>query len=385
MQNKTKYFYFFTILFFFKPICFQYITNLLIVDKIFIICKIIMALIILTKSFFAKFPNIKIHKYINSLILFELSILCITLYYRGAVMRALIDMVTIVSFSLFIINELPKNKEKFLHTFCNVIFVYIFLNFISEILYPSGIHADLYTNSLNPLYFMTVDNGTTVLILLGIMLIYLSDYYSKLKYKKIKLLICIMCALFSGSSTAFICSFVLIISLFLNSKYNFKFLDNNYFYLIIFATLFVSVLLGNNSIINKLIFAITGKVGFTGRNFLWENAIGMIKSSPLIGYGRLNQDYLHVWGGYFSSHNFFLELLLQGGVVALFCFFICLSKYIKKAKNINEKFVRRTCWISFLLFLIAMMMESSVHSIYLFSVIGISVALGENYERRRIN
>ena len=86
---------------------------------------------------------------------------------------------------------------------------------------------------------------------------------------------------------------------------------------------------------------ITGKGTFTGRNLLWQSAIELIKMSPIYGYGRSELDYIEIWYGFFSSHNFILEMLLQGGVIALFLWFCTLLSSFKKMKYINQLMLKR--------------------------------------------
>ena len=61
----------------------------------------------------------------------------------------------------------------------------------------------------------------------------------------------------------------------------------------------------------------------------------MIQQEPLLGYGRTTNDYIEAWGGYYSSHNYVLEILLQGGVIAL-GFFI---KIVLDAINSQYEYV----------------------------------------------
>ena len=75
----------------------------------------------------------------------------------------------------------------------------------------------------------------------------------------------------------------------------------------------------------------------SNRDILYEESIKLIKKKPLIGYGFL--DYLNQTGfGY--PHNFFLEVLLQGGLlfliiwsIFLIYFFHRLTILIKNNKN----------------------------------------------------
>ena len=110
---------------------------------------------------------------------------------------------------------------------------------------------------------------------------------------------------------------------------------------------------------------------FTGRYYLWESAINMIKAQPWFGYGRSAQDYISAWGGYFSSHNYVLETLLQGGVIALTFFVMTVVFAIRK--SLFTRHLRITACLVFALItvLIAALMEAAVHSVYIFGAVSL--------------
>ena len=64
----------------------------------------------------------------------------------------------------------------------------------------------------------------------------------------------------------------------------------------------------------------------SGRDHVYRDAIELIKQSPIIGYGIFG--FFKVYGSY--PHNFFLEILLQGGILLLFAILIIIISLIKK-------------------------------------------------------
>lgn len=70
-------------------------------------------------------------------------------------------------------------------------------------------------------------------------------------------------------------------------------------------------------------------VTFSGRTILWSQAIEMITSSPLLGYGFQSSEELFAfnqYSGLYSSHSLYLQLLIYGGFVsALFLFLLLFS------------------------------------------------------------
>lgn len=81
---------------------------------------------------------------------------------------------------------------------------------------------------------------------------------------------------------------------------------------------------------------------FTGRNVLWERALSKIWERPIMGYGYTAGN-IEAWGGTFSSHNMFLEITLQGGILSLLLFVILtwlgIRKNAKKSVQVSNTIV----------------------------------------------
>ena len=162
------------ILLFFKPICFQYFSNLLIIDNLFVYGKILVALIVSFDVFIRIYPRLKINYLTLSVFLFEFWIFVITIYNSGDIFRSLIDMVSIVVLVIMIQRFLSIDRIKTLFAIKCVLFSLTLFQLISILIFPYGLPADLYfNNGSNPLYFVTLDNGTSGLVCLTISLIYL--------------------------------------------------------------------------------------------------------------------------------------------------------------------------------------------------------------------
>lgn len=357
------------LIFYFKPICFQYFSSLKAIENIFVYGKIFIALIVLGESIIQTLTTckIKINNYLIRILLFELSIVLITIYKKGAIFRSIIDLVTIFTFSLFIIKIFFKNKRILLEAIKNVLFLIVVIQFFTEIIFPNGMPADLYKNNdMNRLFFATLDNGTTSLVCSTIAVLFLSKNDDKRKViLYMQILICIVTVILSASKTGIFCSLVLVLVYYLAKIKDLKILDKWYVWLTIYFIIW-GALISGNGIIYNLLFNMTGKAGFTGRNFLWENAIEMIKESPIIGYGRQEVDYLSVWGGYYSSHNMMLEMLLQGGIVALTFWWLMQIEVFRNSNEISNYKNRRIVFFTIFVLLIALLMESKVHSVYLY-------------------
>ena len=276
---------FLMILVFFKPICFQYFSKTLIVDTLFVYAKILVAAIVLVELLLSITVRMKItlNKLYLAIIAFEGWLLLMTIYHKGAVFRSFIDFISIIVLTILITRAYRRNTMVFLNTFRNVIILLNLIQLITELIYRTGMPADLYYNNAgNPLYFVTLDNGTTGLSILGITLVLLCKnlgIFIKRKRKikfTIEIIICTLTAIFSGSSTALLCTITFLIIVWISKFKELKILEKSWIWAIIYVLLLTIVLLGENSIILQIISALTGKVGFTGRNLIWSKAIKMI-------------------------------------------------------------------------------------------------------------
>lgn len=372
---KNKIVLFLFILTFFKPICFQYYSNLLIVDKIYNIFKIFASILVITQRFIEKFPKVNIKKQYFAIFIFGLWGVITTVLNDGYLSRALIDFGTIYAVYILVSKAVSYDAEVFITQMEKALLLLVSLQLISEIIYPSGLPADLYTNnSSNALYFMTLDNGTASLTILAVTFIFLKDRYCKVKKNQqvtLRLMICLVTAILSGSTTAvFSTLLVILVPAFIKLLNKHSTFDRPITWVLSYLVIFIFVIIGGyNSIFNTIFTTLTGKQGFTGRVFLWDKALNLITKSPVIGYGRQTQNYISAWGGNFSSHNVILEMLLQGGIIAVILWILCIIVSTKNVRLSNDRYLIRVLLSAMFIILIALMMEITVFSVYLFTIL----------------
>lgn len=374
-KNRTMLFL--LILAFFKPICFQYYSNFLIVDNVYNIFKIVVSVFVITQRFMDSYPKFSIKKQYFVIFIFGLWGVITTEINGGYISRALIDFGTVYATYILISKAIRYDAEKFITQITKVLLLLVSLQLISEIIYPSGLPADLYmNNSSNPLFFMTLDNGTASLTILAVTFVYLRNRYCKVKKNlnvAFALMICLVTAILSGSTTATFCTlFVILVPVFIKLLNKHSAFDKPITWILSYLLIFVFVVLGGyNSIFNTIVGSWTGKQGFTGRIFLWDKAINLIAKSPVIGYGRQIQNYISAWGGDFSSHNVILEMMLQGGLIAVFLWILCIIVSTKNVRLCNDRYLIRILQSAMFITLIALMMEIAVFSVYLFTILAV--------------
>lgn len=80
---------------------------------------------------------------------------------------------------------------------------------------------------------------------------------------------------------------------------------------------------------------------FSGRRFVWQDALLNIKKQPILGYG-IDGILLHTFwtgwsgGGFNYAHNQVLQNLLDGGTVLAVSFWVMILSFIKPAEKISE-------------------------------------------------
>lgn len=111
----------------------------------------------------------------------------------------------------------------------------------------------------------------------------------------------------------------------------------------IFAVLYVAFFVGiiwlGNSIdeirlVSHFVEGVLSKdSSFSSRTDIWNNAVELIKESPIYGYGVQNVEWNDSHLGGSGTHNLWLLLLLQGGFILWFIFHFILIFVIVRAKK----------------------------------------------------
>lgn len=114
--------------------------------------------------------------------------------------------------------------------------------------------------------------------------------------------------------------------------------------------------------INGIISSVTGRsMNFTGRTTIWNKAIDLISSSPIIGYGK--ETIISHVGYYWYAHNLILDILCQGGILTLLCAIWFYWLTILKNSDRQRSAAIIACLI---IFLITQLFESMFKSAPLF-------------------
>lgn len=123
--------------------------------------------------------------------------------------------------------------------------------------------------------------------------------------------------------------------------------------------------------------------GSSGRDYVYERAIALISDSPLFGYGFFRQyDLCQEYFQQPYSHNLFLELMLQGGVLLVIVFAPILIKFVCCLHRLVVSDNKYFPLISITLFpLVMLMFSGSYFSTPLFWFVIIYVLMEYRYNR----
>ena len=139
--------------------------------------------------------------------------------------------------------------------------------------------------------------------------------------------------------------------------------------LIVYCIFFVIIIiLQSNNIILSTIAELFGRSGtFTGRSLLWAAALEEIARRPFLGYGYTGGN-IAIWGGLYSSHNMFLEMMIQGGGIYFAVFIIITYIAIKRIRQVSVT-LGNTLFLGIYCFLLIGLMEAGVGEFYFIFIV----------------
>jgi O-antigen ligase len=356
-----------------------------IIENVFLIWKEISCIMILILFVVYIVRSRRVSIIILSVLTLEAIPVISSCIYKGDIQRSLLDMATIMGFCLIIEMEAKNNIKILVKTLTAVLGILLLVNYIFVLIYPHGIPANLYlNNNLNPLYFLTIDNGLSIYILPFFMFMALNLIFSKKRPGVVAVFMMLMClaTLFQVDSVTGIiaCVFLCFSIAFWVSSKRAKHHKPGIL-LVLYCALFITIIvLNQNDIFSFIIQGILGRTAtFTGRTILWKESIQMISQSPLIGYGfPLNRSgHLAVWGAYFSSHDFILELLLDGGFFSLTLFLWTFSLAYKALSTNWENATSRLVFFTIYSFLIVFLMESFTNTFVFYGTLVMGFNIGD--------
>lgn len=316
---------------FFRPDVISTVYKGSIVDKIFILWRIIAFLMILIKAI-SRFMLRDVVS-VGLIAFFEL-VMCGSIIINhmpiSARMVSMGNFLGIVLISLYYSKNSPK---KFINT---IFYYFLFLvstNAFFSFVFPSGFNRGVSDSSR--INFLGTDNLISLFFVVAILVAYLyKQYYPKSKMPAVMVGVIILTEIYYFSGTGVIACCVSLVLLLMLEKNIMPSIIYNPFIIIGLFGIFevVLVFLENTKYISFIFILLKKSSTFSDRFYYWRQAIAQIKQSPIIGCGS---GVVDLWGNGYYSHNAFLDVLLKGGSIAAAILIIILLYALLKGKKGN--------------------------------------------------
>ena len=276
---------------------------------------------------------------ISNIIVFELlylvTLFLITFLKEGDIDYFLKIYLPIFGLSIYtnmLINiDVKKFAKGSLYFFASIIII----NFFTIIINP---HGDV--NNRN--FFLGYDNNFAPVIVLGCALVL---FFSKFLYKRTnwKATIVFICTVLScfittsaGAKLAAFMLMILYLYMILGKEINLRKFNHKLFFYISIIMFFVIIIFRMQEYFSFLIEDILDRdLTFSGRTYIWDRCLEYISNSPFIGYGVEDPNVRAITKLIFHAHNIYLNILLEGGILALGIYFIFLKKGTEKLNGNN--------------------------------------------------
>ncbi len=245
------------------------------------------------------------------------------------------------NFSIIVLSNyfFQKNKDAFLKYLSILFGILILLNIISFfIYYPNGMFIDAIGD--RNYYFLEHDNGSFFYAFTVIFLLIANSLNKNNKISigcYIFIIINFIAYFYIKSTVAYVSLFLLLIALLFSNNKILNRVVNSKIPFICLAILTSSLLIFNfyGNITSSILGFFQKDITMSGRTIIWKKSIEFIEKKPILGYGQELFKVRLAKFGISHVHNIFLQILYNGGLIALILFLIFYISLIKKI-NLNE-------------------------------------------------
>lgn len=363
---NNQIFLFFLLMPYFKPASLQYIAPM--IESLFELWKVGSTLIIFSLYVFYYH---RLSKMILAITVYEFALFFSTIIAYGNYWKLVVSCGTIIGFCMLTELCLNRNCKRYFSVVYHIYFLLILINFVMLLIYPHGIAADSYYH--NKYNFLGIDNGLAVDVMVPLMAI--SCIYSAFRGKKLMYSALLMLAMISAtvlitwSATGVVAWFIMIAYILFIYKGRFTKYFNSY---ALFATSMVLqvmiVFLRVQEYFAFIIEDILRKsITLTGRTEIWDMTYPIILQSPIFGHGVYEGHGLVIWhDSYMYSHNAILEIMTQGGIIALVLFAIPFIMAAVRLYKCRRHFLSGIVTVTLFTFLVTYLVEAQITAIWVF-------------------
>lgn len=359
------------------------------VHKVFMVYKITSAAIIIINYVVNYVIKGKISKMMILIVLYQIELLLSTYINNGDISTAINNFIAIITVAALIEYTFKVDSKISFAVIYYIFGIYTVLNFFNVIIETHG--SRIVNGSM--IFLLGIDNR---FIFTYLPMICFGLIYNHLANKRNGLLLfftstALLTVLYSWSVGALFGMILLVFYIIfdLNKKYKNVKMTFKYYFLIIIILNVLIVLFQFQNYFAGLINTYLGKdVTFSGRTFLWELGITKIKENPLLGYGINEEMVKEELYGLEHFHNYFVNLMYQGGILsfAIFCMmnFVAINKLTKFKNTYIARVVSSVIFVSLILSLVDTLDYTYFFIFYLIAG-NIEKLVGEKDEQERFN
>ena len=322
----------------------EFFSKIYFLDRLFTIAQIAIVLI----CTLALITSYRFYLSALCLMLFQFSFLVITVHLQGNILLPLTSFISVYAIVVLVMCGVKSNAKVFLSAASAVYYTWLILNLLTIVIFPNGLY--LYHGSYgNPCYLLGHRNTMIKVLLPGLLFVGLHDSvdFGKLRIKTwIYWLLMTVSVTLTWSVSALFGCLVMLLGLILYRRTS-RHLSLTTA-LVLTGVASAALVLFN--VQNMFADFITNSLGrdltLSGRTVLWDIITSYVRKSPLIGYGiedELTSSIKMMTSvDMVSSHNYILDTLYYGGVVAsllLFLSFRLLDSRNRQFSNSNEGYL----------------------------------------------
>lgn len=338
------------------------------------ICVIIDILALLILAFMLITRRYKISLITKLIILVYIALGISTLFISKEYMEFIKIAGPAMTMCLYVDYSMRKNSKLFIKSIIILLGTLYFMNFITIIIYyPIGMYATEYV--VGDTYLMGFDNGMiyNLIPLCGYTLIYSKITRGKLlslmSWTMMGLMIISEIYVKSGTGIIQAGLFILII-LCINNKILNRFVNATFFFMFFYIGTIALTILRIQNYFSSFIVGVMGKdLTLTGRTYLWDYAIDVIKENFLFGIGAGGRTVLGFNGHmYTHPHCFILDLLYKGGIVMFLLFLIMTLVFIHKYRYTKSIQIKKVILTTIFVILFGEMANSVQFKVFFWSM-----------------
>lgn len=361
---------FLSAIFLIKPSCLPYIFGNTVNRLYTLVSLSICALIVLIYIY-----KRNLSKIVFLIVLYYAYQIIITFYYGGDIVGITSTAVQFVCICLF--SELYMNKDKncYINVTSFVLESYVYINFLTILLFPEGLYRTVSTNNPNN-WFLGYKNQL-INYMLPAMVFVLVNYFCNSEgskfTKKLRVFLLYGCSVVTSfviwSGATLIISFIMIVfvafhSHFKTSVFNFR----NYLIVNIGLTVAIVILRLQNLFSFIIVDVLNKDITLTGRVYIWDKTLEYISQNYIFGYGVEEYGYrlikMHMGGSWWLTnyaalhcHCRFLEVMYRGGVILLAIYLLVLITTSKKLMTYKNSLFSKILSIALFSYLLGMITE----------------------------